>query len=102
MAVLDCTMTVRVRFMGDLRSVTGQRSIELALPERSTLGDLLESLSLTYGDRFRQRIFSGPDKLQHTMVVFVDGMQIEARGALTASLGAGDVELFMLPVLCGG
>ena len=102
MAALDCTMAVRVRFMGDLPSVTGQRSVVVTLPEGSTVADLVESLSLSHGEGFRKRIFSGPAKLQHTMLIFVDGEHIEERGALAASLGRGDVELYMLPVICGG
>jgi hypothetical protein len=102
MEAIQTTIDVQVKFMGDLPAVTGQRNIRVTLPEGSTVGSLLESLSCEYGPGFASRIFSGPAKLEHTVLIFVDGENIKARGGLAAKLGAGEVELLMLPVICGG
>ena len=88
--------------MGELPSIVGQRSLQVALPEGATVGQLLESLSKTYGDNFTCRVFSSPTKLHHTMLIFVDGENIKDRGGLAATLGTGEVEVIMLPMLGGG
>jgi molybdopterin converting factor small subunit len=102
MEAVQSTIAVRVKFMGDLPAVTGQRNLRVMLPEGSTVGNLLESLCREFGPEFASRIFSGPAKLEHTVLVFVDGENIKARGGLAAKLGASEVELLMLPVICGG
>jgi molybdopterin converting factor small subunit len=96
------TPDVRVTFMGELPSIIGTRSLQVALPEGATVGELLAALSARYGDAFTDRIFSGPAKLEHTMLIFVDGENIKERGGLAATLGTGEVEVIMLPMLGGG
>ena len=93
---------VRVTFMGELPSIVGERSLQVALPQGATVGELLASLSRTYGDNFTSRVFCGPEKLHHTMLIFVDGENIKERGGLAATLGAGEVEVIMLPMYGGG
>jgi len=102
MAAAESTIAVRVRFMGDLPAVTGQRNLLVSLPAGGTVGALIESLSQHYGDGFRSRVFSGPTKLQHTMVVFVDGENIKQHGGLAVTLGDSEVEVIMLPMFAGG
>ncbi len=96
------TLAVRVKFMGDLPSLIGQRELGVTLPEGATVGDLLESLSRTYGDAFTCWAFSSPGKLRHTMLIFVDGQNIKLRGGLGAQLGNSEVEVIMLPIIAGG
>lgn len=96
------TPDIRVTFMGELPSIVGQRSLQVALPQGATVSQLLASLSKTYGDNFRCRVFCAPEKLHHTMLIFVDGENIKERGGLAATLGTGDVEVIMLPMLGGG
>lgn len=96
------TPAVRVTFMGELPSIVGQRSLQVDLPEGATVGELLESLSKAYGDKFTCRAFCAPGKLHHTMLIFVDGENIKQRGGLAATLGAGEVEVIMLPMFGGG
>jgi len=101
MEAAQTSIAVKVRFMGDLPSVTGHRDTSVALPEGANVGNLLESLSRTYGNGFASRIYSAPAKLQHTMLIFVDGENIKGHGGLAAPLGK-EVEIIMLPVICGG
>ena len=93
---------IRVTFMGELPSIVGERSLQVALPQGATVGELLASLSKTYGDNFTSRVFCGPEKLHHTMLIFVDGENFKERGGLAATLGAGEVEVIMLPMYGGG
>lgn len=96
------TLAVQVKFMGDMPSLTGQRNLLVTLPEGATVGELLETLSKTYGDVFKCWVFSGPGKLQHIMLIFVDGENINELGGLAAKLGNSEVEVIMLPIIEGG
>ncbi|MCC6888712.1 MAG: MoaD/ThiS family protein [Hyphomicrobiales bacterium] len=96
------TITARIKFMGDLPTIVGQRSLEIEVPADHTVRDLLRILSDTYGEAFTSRVFSRPDKLHHYILLFVDGESIKNRGGLDAKLGAGEVDLVMLPMFGGG
>ena len=93
---------VQVTFMGEITTVIGKRSLEVGLPEEATVGDLMASLSQTYGEAFTSRAFVGPGRLHHTMLVFVDGEEIKERGGLSAKLGGGKVDVILLPMFGGG
>ncbi len=93
---------VQVRFMGDLPSVVGRRDMIVTLPRDNTVGDLLASLSKSFGAAFTSRVFARPDKLEHTVVVFVNGENIDGHGGFATRLGEGDVEVVMLPMFGGG
>ena len=96
------SIAVQVKFMGDLPAVVGLRKLSLTLTEGNTVGDLLACLSERYGDAFTDRVFSGPAKLHHTMVLFVDGEDIKRRGGFAATLRRGEVDVVMLPMFGGG
>ena len=102
MLVPQSKLTVRVKFMGDLPAVIGQRSLQLDMPAGTTVRDLLASLSKSFGDAFTLRVFSGPEKLHHYILVFVDGQNIKEHGGIHAKLGNGEVDVVMLPMFGGG
>ena len=95
-------MDVRVKFMGDLPAVIGQRNVVVPLPDGSTVDDLLAWLSASYGEAFTCRVFSQPGTLHHYMVVFVNGQDIRDAGGFATRLGEGEVEVVMLPMFEGG
>ncbi len=101
-ATKQSMLTVRVKFVGDLPSLIGQRDVVVTLPEGATVGELLDSLSRTYGDAFTCWVFSAPAKLRHTMLILVDGVNIKGCGGLAAKLGDSEVEVIMLPIIAGG
>ncbi len=96
------TLAIRVKFMGDLIAVVGQRKQQVDLPKGCTVGDLLASLSESHGEAFTSRVFAGPAELEHTVLVFVDGENIDDQDGLATKLGAGEVEVIMLPMFGGG
>ena len=102
MTLEEPTIDVQVRFMGDLPSVVGCRDMTVTLPRDDTVGDLLASLSESFGTAFTRRVFSAPDKLQHTVIIFVNGENIDGHGGFAARLGEGHVEVVMLPMFGGG
>ena len=96
------TIAVRVRFMGDLPALIGQREIVVTLPEGSTVADLMSNLSTTYGEAFTARVFSSPTKLHHYVLLFVDGQNVKQRGGLATKLSNSAAEIVMLPMFGGG
>jgi hypothetical protein len=93
---------VRVKFMGDLPAVIGARSIQLALPTSYTVKDLLAHLSATYGEAFTSRVFSRSGKLNHYIIVFLDGVKVQGPAGFDQTLGNGEVDVVMLPMFGGG
>jgi len=96
------TLAVQVKFMGDLPTVIGRRSLSLEMPAGSTVGDLLARLSQTYGEAFTARVFMSPTKLHHYILIFVDGEHIKKDAVLESRLGNGEVDVVMLPMFGGG
>ena len=96
------SITVRITFMGEMHTLTGRRELLMTFPVGATVAELLASLSKSYGDAFTCRVFSGPGKLQHSMVIFVDGENIKGCGGLAATLGNSEVDVIMLPMFAGG
>jgi molybdopterin converting factor small subunit len=88
--------------MGDLPAIVGRRKLQVDLPEGCTVSDLLAALSEIYGEAFTSRVFAGPEELQHTILVFVDGENIVEQDGLATKLGDGEVEVIMLPMFGGG
>ncbi len=95
---------VRVRFMGDLRAVVQSADLRLSLPKGTCVGELLKSLAATYGDPFAKWLFNKSGDLEHSILVFVNGENIQDIGGLSVGLGQqGDqVEIIMLPMFEGG
>jgi len=95
---------VRVRFMGDLRAVIEASELNVKLPRGTRVGELLNSLAERYGDPFAKWLFTSAGELHHSIVVFVNGENIQDIGGLSAGLGQqGDqVEIIMLPMFEGG
>lgn len=95
---------VRIRFMGDLRAVIESSDLKLALPKGTSVGTLLKSLAQKYGDPFAKWLFTASGELHHSIVIFVNGENIQDIGGLSANLGEqGDqVEIIMLPMFEGG
>jgi molybdopterin converting factor small subunit len=96
------TVAVRVKFMGDLRSVIGKHDETKTLPQGSTIGDLFASLCGSYGEPFISRVFNKAGALQHYVVVFVNGKNIKETGGLGTRLVESEVEIVMLPMFEGG
>jgi molybdopterin converting factor small subunit len=95
---------VRIRFMGDLRAVIETSDLKLALPRGTRVSELLKSLTERYGDTFAKWLFTGSGELHHSIVIFVNGENIQDIGGLSVKLGEqGDqVEIIMLPMFEGG
>ncbi len=95
-------ISVKVKFMGDLRAVVKKRDLEMTMPQGSTVGDLLTFLADSFGDPFTSWVFSRPGKLHHYILIFLNGQNVKDVGGLGARLGDSEVEIIMLPMFEGG
>jgi len=98
----QATREVQVKFMGDLPSILGKRTVQATVPMDATVADLLDSLSQMFGVVFRDQVFSAPGKLRHTMLIFVGDENMNNCGGLAAKLGDNAIEVVMLPMFGGG
>jgi len=96
------TVQVKVSFLGDMRSIVGQREVFLVLQGGVTLAELLGKLVARYGDGFRRRIFNERGELLRHVVVFINGRDARERGGLEAVLDGEDIDILLLPVFEGG
>lgn len=94
--------TAKVTFMGELPSLLNEREHLVSLPHEATVADLMRSLVDTFGQVFEDRIFCSPGKLNHTVLVFVDGQNLGRRNLLQTRLGEGPVDVMLLPMFAGG
>jgi molybdopterin synthase sulfur carrier subunit len=82
--------------------IFGQRRFEVSLAEGSTVGDLLEELTNTWGDELATRLFE-PDRselLPH-IGLMVNGRSISLLQNMETVLHDGD-EVLILPPVGGG
>ncbi|MCL4745415.1 MAG: MoaD/ThiS family protein [Burkholderiaceae bacterium] len=100
-AAPSCLATT-VTFLGDLPSLLGKREHHVNLPQGATVACLMNALVEAFGSVFAERVFSSPGKLNHTVLVFVDGESIKRHGLLDAPLGEGTVDVMLLPMFAGG
>lgn len=95
-------VTVKVTLLGEVRSVTGRRHVDVTLSEGSTLRDLLRFLSLELGEGFARRLLKGDGELHHYVKVFVDEIDVQDLGGLGVKLDCGQVDVMILPMYTGG
>jgi molybdopterin converting factor small subunit len=97
-------LRVGVNFYGFVRDVIGTPSIELEVPNHSSLKDLFELLSAKFGPKLRDRLLNGAGELEANVQVFVGDTQAIS---LDEPLGEGErpsaeVKVFVLSATAGG
>jgi len=95
------TFAMRISFYATLRKIVGQKHIELPLPERCSLEEILEAVVTAYPD-LREEVldeFGGLDRYVH---LFVDGRSSKflPDGIATVVDGSQSIEFF--PAVAGG
>jgi molybdopterin converting factor small subunit len=78
--------SLRIRYVGLVRNSLGKSEETIALPDGSTVRDLLELLGERYGNDFRASVLTSDGKLKPTTTLLLDGIDIEGAGSLEASL----------------
>jgi molybdopterin synthase sulfur carrier subunit len=91
-----------VRTILDLKRILGQREVEISLPNKSTLQQLLATMVDTWGDELRSNLFepNTTTPLPHIRLM-VNGQDITFLNGMETVLEDGD-EILMLPPVGGG
>jgi len=89
-------MLVRVRFLGSLRAIAGVKELEVKLPERSDISDLLHLLSLDHPELCAVLT----DPLLGNLI-FVGGVEVSNIEGVGTQL-IDDSEVVIVPVTHGG
>ena len=95
-------ITVKVRAILALKKIFGKGELEFAVPEKSTLGELLAMMVNRWGDELASRLFEpkGKTVLPHIRLM-VNGQDIAFLNSLETVLQNGD-EVLILPPVSGG
>lgn len=90
---------VTVRYFADIRKLAGreQHEVDTTAP---TLRALLRALSAQHGAAFEQRVLER-DGLKSTLIVFVNGRNIEHLSGIETPLRPDDV-VSIFPMVAGG
>ncbi len=95
-------VTVKVNFLGELRSSLRRRDMEVCLADSSTIADLLSELSAQLGDRFKRQLFYDDGTLMHHVSIFVNGNDMKGLAGVNTLLAGGEVDVLILPTYGGG
>ena len=93
---------VRVKFLGALARLAGQRETSLAIDADATVADLLETMGRAYARGFGDAIFRAPGELQTYLRVFLDEREAGPADRVVAGGSAGEVALLVIPGFEGG
>lgn len=95
-------VTVKVSFLGEIRSVAGCKEMQVSPAEGNTVEGLLKHLCQKLGQSFAARLFDSDGSLYNHVVVFVNGQNIKEAQGLNTTLTDGNVDVMILPVWDGG
>jgi len=88
----------RITFYGALAKITGEKTTDV---EASTLKEALSTLTVKYGDRFKDRIYDEIGKLRRFINIYVNGKDIRFLNHLDTELGDED-KVSIIPAVGGG
>ncbi|MFQ6075474.1 MAG: ubiquitin-like small modifier protein 1 [Candidatus Bathyarchaeia archaeon] len=92
-------MKVTVRLFATLREIAGRREVEVDLPEKSAVGNLLERLSKDYGADFDNYIFDDKTRrVRPYLQIVVDGKYTSSSEGYGIELRDGSVVAILPPV----
>jgi molybdopterin synthase sulfur carrier subunit len=96
------SITVKVQTILYLSKIVGAREIEITVPIKSTLQEILENMVETYGDKLASHLFRPKSTtLLPYLRLMVNGRDIAFLDGLDTELKEGD-EVLILPPVSGG
>ncbi len=95
-------ISVKVQTILDIKRILGKREVELLVPEKSTVEDLLRNMVERWGDELSSRLFEpGTHSLFSHIQIMVNGRAIGFLNRMETVLQDGD-EVLLLPPAAGG
>ncbi|MFH1242913.1 MAG: MoaD/ThiS family protein [Pseudomonadota bacterium] len=95
-------ITVKVCTILNLKKILGKGEIELSLPEKSTMGELLSTMVKRWGDELASHLFEQKSSSVHPHIrLMVNGQDIAFLNRMETVLQDGD-QVLILPPVSGG
>ena len=95
--------TVRLRLLGPLARLAGQRETSCAVPDGATVRDLLLTVAARYGPEFAAALLRAPGELHTHVRVFVDGADADPQQPLVLGPAAArEITVLVMPIFEGG
>jgi len=95
-------MKISLHTILGIKQVIGQGSIEIDLPQESTIADFLAYVKERWGDRLYPHLFDTVNDTLHPYVrIMVNGRMIQYLQGMNTPLKEGD-EVLILPPASGG
>jgi MoaD family protein len=89
----------KITFHSLFRKITGQKTI--VVNDASTVRDVIEALSVRYGEDFRRKVISPEGDLNKFVAVFLNNSDVRTLEGLPTPVREDDVIAF-LPAVAGG
>ena len=96
-------MKVTVEYLGHIRNIVGSnRTEEIEIGEKSSVADLLVTLSKKYGAPFKKAVYeSGGSDVKSNFMATVNGYLLNQLKGVETKLKDGD-QVILMPVVSGG
>jgi len=94
-------LEVEVRYYAMLREAAGRKREIFALPEKSSVGDLMDRIVDAYGERFYRYVYDDHRRVRDYLSFMLNGVNVASGAGFETPLGDGDV-LAILPPVGGG
>lgn len=94
-------MSVKARFVGSLRSLSGEEIVTLELQNCLSLKEVMKRIAEEKPKLNGAFVLSQPEQLRTVMLILVNGKEISVLKGLETIIKNGD-ELVFVPVLHGG
>jgi molybdopterin synthase sulfur carrier subunit len=95
------TLKITVQFLGNVREATGTREQTFDISE-STMQALIDRMSKEYGDDFKRTLIHAPaGRATTSVVIALNGVDIEALEGVKTNLKEGDI-VSIFPPVAGG
>ena len=95
------TIQIQVRTILTLKKILGKGEIEMTIPSRSNLKDVLESMVKTYGEELKSNLFNSDGNILLHIRLMINGQDIAFLNKMKTVLEDGD-EILILPPVAGG
>jgi MoaD family protein len=94
-------LEVMVRYYAMIREATGRRMETVAVPTKSSVGDLIDLLVGRYGGDFTRYVYDGEKRVRDYLSFMLNGINVNSLEGFETLLKDGDV-LSILPPVGGG
>lgn len=93
---------ITLKIFGNLKTILAVTEHRIFVEVKGlTVGHILESLTMQYGQQLRQELFDSDGKIRSEYIILVNGRSIASLSGLETKLKDEDV-VAILPVLDGG